>query len=334
MPMFKALALCPQAVVIRPDMAKYAGVARAIRALMLQLTPLVEPLSIDEAFLDLGGTERLHGAPAAESLARFALGVEREIGISVSIGLSYCKFLAKVASDLDKPRGFAIIGRAEAKSFLAERPISLIWGVGRVLMERLARDGLATIGDLQRLEEGEALRRMGAEGARLWRLAQGIDTRPVSPRREAKSISAETTFEADIASPAGLEPILFRLSEKVSGRLKAQRLAGRSLTLKLKTAEFRTRTRARALAAPTQLATRIFAAARELLAKEIDGTRFRLIGVGIADLGPAEDADRGDLLDTRVGKEKATEAAIDALRAKFGETAIVKGIAFGARQRS
>jgi DNA polymerase-4 len=334
MPMFKALALCPQAVVIRPDMAKYASVARAIRARMLQLTPLVEPASIDEAFLDLGGTERLHGAPAAESLARFALGVEREIGISVSIGLSYCKFLAKVASDLDKPRGFAIIGRGEARNFLTERPISLIWGVGRVLMERLARDGLTTIGDLQRLEEGEALQRLGAEGGRLWRLAQGIDTRAVSPHREAKSISAETTFETDIAATAGLEPILFRLSEKVSSRLKAQGLAGQSLTLKLKTAEFRTRTRARALSAPTQLATRIFAAARELLNKETDGTRFRLIGVGIADLGPAGDADRGDLLDTRVGKEKATEAAIDTLRAKFGETAVVKGIIFGARQKS
>jgi DNA polymerase-4 len=334
MPMFKALALCPKAVVVRPDMAKYVGVARKVRALMLQLTPLVEPLSIDEAFLDLSGTERLHGAPAAESLVRFALGVEREIGISISIGLSYCKFLAKVASDLDKPRGFTIIGRNEAKDFLAERPISLIWGVGQVATQRLARDGLASIGDLQRLEEGEAVRRLGGEGARLWRLAQGIDPRAVSPHRDAKSISAETTFEADIASAADLEPILFRLSEKVSGRLKAQGLAGQSLTLKLKSADFRTRTRARALGAPTQLATRIFAAARELLAKEVDGTRFRLIGVGVADLGPAAEADRGDLLDTRVGKEKATEAAIDALRARYGETSIVKGITFGTRQRS
>jgi DNA polymerase-4 len=315
-------------------MAKYVGVARKIRALMLELTPLVEPLSIDEAFLDLSGTERLHGASAAESLARFALSVEREIGISVSIGLSYCKFLAKVASDLDKPRGLAIIGRSEAKSFLASQPIGLIWGVGQVATQRLARDGFTHIGDLQRLDEGDAVRRLGAEGTRLWRLAQGIDTRPVSPHRGAKSISAETTFEADISSRTDLEPVLFRLSEKVSARLKSQGLAGRSLTLKLKSADFRTRTRARALATPTQLATRIFAAARELLARETDGTRFRLIGVGVADLRSAEEADRADLLDVRVGKEKATEAAIDALRAKFGEASIVKGIAFGRPRRS
>ena len=332
MPMFKALALCPDAIVIHPDMAKYARVGREIRVRMLQLTPLVEPLSIDEAFLDLSGTERLHGAPAAACLARFARCIEREIGVSISIGLSYCKFLAKIASEIDKPRGFAIIGRAEAKSFLADRPIDLIWGVGRVSLERLQRDGLRTLGDLQRLDEGEALRRIGNEGTRLWRLAQGIDTRPVSPRRETKSISAETTFETDLASKESLEPILFRLSEKVSARLKAQELAGRSLTLKLKTADFRIRTRARALAAPTQLAARIFAAARELLAKETDGTRFRLIGVGLSDLGPAADADRGDLVDTRVGREKATETAIDALRAKFGPAAVVKGIAFGNRR--
>ncbi|HWG03713.1 MAG TPA: DNA polymerase IV, partial [Beijerinckiaceae bacterium] len=299
MPMFKALALCPDAVVIRPDMAKYVRVGREIRRRMLALTPLVEPLSIDEAFLDLVGTERLHGMAPAECLARFARSIEREIGVSISIGLSYCKFLAKIASDLDKPRGFAIIGRSEARSFLADKPIGLIWGVGRVQAERLARDGLRTIADLQSLDEGEALRRIGNEGARLWRLAQGIDTRPVSPHREAKTISAETTFEVDLDTPVSLEPILFRLSEKVSGRLKAQGLAGKSLTLKLKTADFRIRTRARALAEPTQLATRIFAAARELLAHETDGTRFRLIGVGLSDLGPAADADHGDLIDTR-----------------------------------
>ncbi len=329
MPMFKALPLCPDAVVIKPDMAKYARVGREIREMMLALTPLVEPLSIDEAFLDLAGTDLLHGASPALTLARFAARAEREIGVTVSVGLSYCKFLAKTASDLDKPRGFAIIGRAEALAFLAPRPVGSIWGVGAVGARRLEADGFATIGDLQRAGEADMFRKYGAEGGRLWRLARGIDARPVTPERDGKNVSAETTFEHDLADLESLTRKLWLLSEKVSGRLKAQEIAGRTVTLKLKTADFRLRTRARALNEPTQLARRIFEAARELLAKEATGPSFRLIGVGLADLSPAVEADHGDLVDTGVGKIKATEAAIDALRAKFGKAAVVSGIAFG-----
>jgi DNA polymerase-4 len=333
MPMFKALAACPTAVVVRPDMAKYAAVGRQVRTMMQELTPLVEPLSIDEAFLDLSGTERLHGAPPAVTLARFSKRVEREIGISVSVGLSYCKFLAKIASDLDKPRGFTAIGRAEAVGFLADKPVGLIWGVGRVTQDRLARDGFVLIGDLQRAEETDLLRRYGSEGQRLWRLARGIDIRRISPDRDTKSVSAETTFDEDISDSEQLTRLLFMLCEKVSGRLKAQGIAGRNVTLKLKTADFKSRTRARALPAPTQLAGRLFEAGRELLAREVDGTRFRLIGIGAGDLSDAEGADRGDLVDTNVKREKAAEQAIDSLRAKFGAGAVVNGLVFGAPKR-
>ena len=328
MPMFKALPLCPDAVVVKPDMAKYAAVGRQVRALMLELTPLVEPISIDEAFLDLTGTQRLHGAVPALTLLRFAAKIEAEIGISISVGLSYCKFLAKLASDLDKPRGYAVIGREEAQVFLAPRPVSVIWGVGAVGAQRLERGGIKTIGDLQRADEADLFRRYGAEGGRLWRLARGQDTRAVTPEREGKNVSAETTFERDIADPEALTQKLWLLCDKVSSRLKAQEIAGRTVTLKLKTHDFKSRTRARALSEPTQLAQRIFEAAKPLLAREADGAAFRLIGVGLSDLAPAADADHGDLLETGVGRIKATEKAVDALRKKFGKSAVVKGIAF------
>ena len=327
MPMFKARALCRDAAIVKPDMAKYARVGREIRAMMLGLTPLVEPISIDEAFLDLDGGQRLHGECAAATLARFAARVERDIGVTVSVGLSYCKFLAKMASELDKPRGFAVVGRGEARAFLATRPIGTIFGVGAVAEERLARDGFRLIGDIQRLDEAALPRKLGAEGARLWRLANGLDDRKVNPERETKSVSAETTFNEDISDVGELTKILYRLSEKVSGRLKAQGFSGRTLTLKLKTADFKTRTRARALTEPTQLARRIFEPARELLAKEATGARFRLIGVGLSDLRPPEEADHGDLVDTGVARIKATEAAMDKLRERFGKDAVVRGIA-------
>jgi DNA polymerase-4 len=332
MPMFKALALCPDAVVRKPNMAHYVEVGQQVRAMMLDLTPLVEPLSIDEAFLDLTGTTRLHGSPPAYTLARFANRIEREIGISVSVGLSYCKFLAKIASDLDKPRGFAILGRAEARAFLESRPVGLIWGVGAVAQERLAREGFRTIGDIQRMSEVDFMRAVGAEGQRLWRLANGIDDRQVSPDRETKSVSNETTFDEDVSDPQKLTRVLLALSEKVSERLKAQGIGGETVTLKLKTADFKLRTRARTLREPTQLSGRIFDAARALLEKEADGTRFRLIGVGVSGLHEENSADRGDLADPDIAREKAAESAIDALRDKFGRGAVVRGLLFDPRR--
>jgi DNA polymerase-4 len=328
MPMFEARRLCPHATVIRPNMEKYAAVSRQVRALMLELSPLVEPVSIDEAFLDLAGTERLHGMKAAKVLARFAARVESTIGITVSIGLAGNKFLAKIASDLDKPRGFAVLGRAEAAAFLADKPVSLIFGVGKVAAQRLAKDGIRLIADLQRLDERELMRRYGAEGQRLWHLARGIDERAVDPERARKSVSAETTFERDIASFRALEKQLWALCEEVSGRLKDMRLAGATVTLKLKTADFRILTRARSLESPTQLAGRIFAAGRDLLARETNGTRYRLIGIGMSALTDAEEADPADLIDRSIERRAAAERAVDRVRGRFGHEAVVRGLAF------
>jgi DNA polymerase-4 len=331
MPMFKALALCPKAIVIRPDMAKYVRVGREVRHAMQALTPLVEPLSIDEAFLDLAGTERVHGMIAAKVLARFAQKVERDIGITVSVGLSCNKFLAKIASDMDKPRGFAALDQAEARAMLAEKPVGFIFGVGPATQEKLAQRGFRIIADLQRADEVELMKQFSAEGRRLWRLARGIDDRLVVPDRGAKTISSETTFENDIRDFATLEKTLWRLSEKVSLRLKNGELSGSTITLKLKTADFRQRTRSQSIHAPTQLAAKIFAITREMLAKEIDGTAFRLMGAGVSALRPGSQADDTDMLDRRSAD---AERAIDDLRKKFGESAVIRGIAYDGPEKA
>jgi DNA polymerase-4 len=325
MPMYEALKLCPQAKVVRPNMAKYSEVGREVRRMMLALTPLVEPLSIDEAFLDLSGTARLHGMWPAKALARFANEIETKLRITVSIGLSCNKFLAKVASDLDKPRGFAVLGADEAQAFLAPKPVGFIFGVGKVSAARFARDGFNCIADLQRASEIELMRRYGEEGRRLARLARGIDPRKVSAERDTKSVSSETTFDRDLSDFRSLERTLWGLAEEVSGRLKAKELAGSTVTLKLKTADFRIRTRARSLESPTQLAGRIFAAARGLLERETDGTRFRLLGVGLSSLAAADQADPADLVD---GRAAQAEHAVDDVRARFGDDAVVRGLAF------
>ncbi|MBR0914776.1 DNA polymerase IV [Bradyrhizobium japonicum] len=325
MPMYRALEACPHATVIPPDMAKYVRVGREVRQAMQALTPLVEPLSIDEAFLDLSGTERVHGMVPAKVLARFARNIERDIGISVSVGLSCNKFLAKIASDLDKPRGFAALDQEEARSMLAEKPVGFIFGVGPATQERLVQRGFRIIADLQKADEIEMMRQFPSEGRRLWRLARGIDDRRVEPDRGAKTISSETTFETDIRDFATLEKILWRLCEKTSSRLKSSELAGSTVTLKLKTADFRQRTRSQSIAGPTQLAAKIFSICREMLAKEIDGTAFRLMGAGVSALREGSPADDTDMLDRRAAH---AERAVDSLRKKFGNSAVIRGIAY------
>ncbi len=329
MPMFKALELCPEAVVVKPDMERYVRVGREVRAMMQALTPLVEPLSIDEAFLDLSGTARLHGRPAALVLADFARRVEHEIGISVSVGLSYCKFLAKISSDLSKPRGFSVIGRAEAKGFLAAQPVTLIWGVGKAFAATLERDGIRGIGQLQTMELGELMKRYGTMGSRLYHLARGEDERRVEPHHDAKSVSAETTFNEDLSRPDQLAPVLRALSETVSRRLKKAGIAGRTVVLKLKTQDFRLRTRNRQLPDPTRLADRIFDTGMALMAPELDGTRFRLLGIGVSDLSDDGRADPPDLIDEKARKKALAEGAIDRLRDKFGGRAVETGYTFG-----
>ncbi len=332
MPMFKAMEACPEAVVIKPNMEKYSKVGKEIRSRMQALTPLVEPLSIDEAFLDLTGTERLHHASAAETLAKFIRDIEADIGISASVGLAPNKFLAKLASDLEKPRGFSVIGAAEAEQRLAPMPVGKIWGVGKVFQKKLDRDGIRTIGQLQTMDANTLARRYGSIGLRLARLSHGDDSRDVTPSRGAKSVSTETTFRTDISDFNVLKPILRDLSEKVSFRLKKSEIAGRGITLKLKTSEFKTITRARHLTDPTQLADKIFDAGVALLEAETDGRRFRLIGIGVNDLSDASQADPEDLLDATSGRKKKAELAIDKLRGKFGNSAVELGLTHAAKQ--
>ena len=329
MPMAQALKLCPEAAVLAPDMRKYAAVGQDIRERMRALTPLVEPLSIDEAFLDLAGCEGANGGGAIPTLARLARRIEIEVGVTVSVGLSDCKFLAKLASDMQKPRGFSVIGREEASRLLAPMPVGRIWGVGKVAEARLEKAGLKTIGDVQARGERAMMAAHGEEGRRLWRLANGVDARRVSIERETKSVSAEVTFDDDVADPERLAAALLGLCERVARRLKGEGLAAKSVTLKLRAGDFKLRTRSRSGQRPTQLATRLFAVSRELLSSEATGGAFRLIGVAAGDFSPGELADQSDLAED-LAKDRARESAIDALRDKFGRGAIQRGLAFKA----
>lgn len=331
MPMFKARELCPDAVVIKPNMEKYVDVSRQIRQLMDALTPLVEPISIDEAFLDLTGTAAVHKAPPALTLARFAKKVAEEIGVTISVGLSHNKFLAKVASDLDKPRGFAVIGEAETLDFLAPKPISLIYGVGKVFFETLKKDGYHTIGQLQAEDPIRLMKLYGEFGARLSRLAQGQDSRRVSIDGEMKSVSSETTFNRDYATMEELSTELLKCSERLSERLKAKQVVGDTVTLKLKTAGFRLRTRARHLMMPTQLANVLYETGMSLLQREADGTAFRLIGIGVSGLEAAQGPDPVDLLEPLLARKAAAERAMDRVRSRFGRTALVRGKLYTSR---
>jgi DNA polymerase-4 len=325
MPMFKALALCPEAVVVKPRMAAYVEASRAIRALMDALTPLVEPLSLDEAFLDLTGVERLHKAPAAQVLARLQARIAAEVGVTVTVGLSHNKFLAKLASELDKPRGFSMVGRAETEDFLAPRPVVSIWGVGRALADRLSAEGVERIADLRRFDKADLVARCGAMGARLHDLAWGRDSRVVTPERAARSVSAETTFETDISDETALRAHLWRLCVRVTDRMKAKGLMGRTAVLKLKRADFRILSRRRAIA-PTCYAESLFAAAAPLLAAETRERPFRLIGVGLSDLSPTAGASgEGELFGREAAMREQAEQAVDAIRRRFGDDSIGKG---------
>jgi len=332
MPMFKALKLCPQAVVIKPAFAKYRAESRRIMDKLNALTPLVQPLSLDEAWLDLSGCERLHGGPAAWVLARAQGEIERETGLTVSVGLAANKFLAKIASDLDKPRGFSVIGAAEAKAFLAPRPVSILPGVGPAMVKSLESAGLRTVGDLARTEPRFLADRFGAYGLRLSQLAQGQDARAVDPDQERKSVSAETTFDEDHADLETLEDRLWPLCEKVARICRKEGIAGRVTVLKLRKSDFSIITRRRTLAMPTQTAKALFGAARELLSREIDGTAYRLIGVGAAELmeagGSAADLFGGE--ETRALRHETT---LDALRERFGAEAVQSGRALKAPPR-
>ena len=325
MPMFKARRLCPEAVIIKPEFSKYRHESRRIMEKMARLTPLVQPLSLDEAWMDLAGTEALnHGFPALV-LARLQAEIEREVGITVSVGLAPNKFLAKIASDLDKPRGLSVIGAAEAMDFLSCKPVSILPGVGRAFVASLAKRGFATVGDLAEADPKSLAQHFGTYGLRLADLAHGRDARAVDPDQERKGVSAETTFNHDLVAIPELEDRLWPLCEKVATQMRAGALAGRAVVLKLKTTDFRLVTRRRTLTVPAQTAKTLFATGRELLAAEVTGTRaYRLIGIGLSDLVEAADA-HADLFDGGEARARKAEAAMDRLRGKFGKEAVVSG---------
>ena len=326
MPMFQARKLCPDAVVIKPRMDHYVAVSRQIRAKMDALSPLIEPLSLDEAFLDLTGTTKLHGAPPALQMARLAREIETEIGVSASVGLSHNKFLAKIASDLDKPRGFSVIGRADTEAFLRDKPVGILWGVGSATRAALGRAGIRTLADIRRAGPERMVARLGATGARLFDLAQGRDLRRVTAGAAIKSISNETTFGRDLSDREALLAQLWHLCEKVSARMKARDSVGRTITLKLKRADFTTLTRQTRLDEPSQLADTLYRAGARLFDTLPAGTAYRLIGIGFSDLSQADGRDPvGDLLDIQAGKRAGAERARDAIRARFGPDAIRTG---------
>ena len=327
MPMFQALKACPEAVVVKGRMEVYAQVSKQIRAMMEEMTPSIEPLSLDEAFMDLTGTTTLHHAPPAVMLARLVKRMEDELGISGSIGLSHNKFLAKVASDLDKPRGFSVIGKSETMDFLGPKPVRLIWGVGNAAQASLDKAGIRTFNDLRRWEREDLSARFGSMGDRLWHLARGEDRRRVSRNAPIKSVSHETTFGEDTSAVEILDGHIWRLSEKVSDRLKARDIAGRIVTLKLKRSNHKLLSKRVTLSDPTQYADRIYRTGRQLL-DQVDAKEgpYRLIGIGVSDLRPADDGDiSGDLLDPQAVKRAGAERATDMIREKFGQDAIIKG---------
>jgi DNA polymerase-4 len=295
MPMFKALELCPEAVVLSPAMAKYKAVSQEIQAIFHDATDTIEPLSLDEAYLDLARTP---SGPPAVALARVAQRVEREIGITVSIGLGPNKLLAKLASDLEKPRGFSVIGRAEAEDVLAPMPVGKMHGVGSVMARKLGAAGMPTVGDLQSRSEMELVTRFGRFGRQLWHHARGLDDRRVTPDRPTKSISSETTFARDLRAADQLVAEARDLCADVARSLARQELAGLVIVVKLKTSQFKLISRSRRLAHPTQRETVLLEAAEALIRREADGRAFRLLGVGVDVLTPAKEADPPGLFGT------------------------------------
>lgn len=325
MPMFKAHKACPELVVIQGDHAKYSREGRRIKDMMRDLTPLVQSLSIDEAFIDLTGTRRLHGRTPAQSLIALQNRVLKEVGVTVSVGLSYNKFLAKTASDLDKPFGFAVLGQADALDFLATKPVEFIYGVGPAFARKLNKQGIITIADVRKRSDQEMAKRFGDLGLHLARLARAEDNRRVVAHNERKSISAEITFDTDISEIQPLKDRLWQVCVKAADHAKRLDMAGRVVTLKLKTKQFETFTRRRSLMEPVQLADRLFHTLEPLLEAEANGRKFRLIGAGFSDLTSHRFDGGGDLLDVKAERRGQAERASDLARAKFGRTAVMTG---------
>jgi DNA polymerase-4 len=326
MPMTQARRLCPQAVFLPVRMSHYATIGRQVREILHSFTPLVEPLSLDEAFLDVRGCEGLFG-PAAHIARTIKTRIKSEIGLNASVGVAPNKFLAKLASDISKPNGLLEVPADRVADFLAPLPVSRLWGVGAKSEKRLQALGLRTVGELATWPEQSLAEHFGEMGRHLWQLAQGHDDRQVVPDREAKSISTETTFAHDISDVAVLRTWLLELVDHLASRLRQAGVWTRTIDLKIRSADFQTRSRSKTLAAATNVTKIIWKAAAELFDRSVssDFLPLRLLGVGAARL-TREPETQGDLFEVDSHpKDSALDRTIDSIRAQFGTGSIQRG---------
>ncbi|MGV3484015.1 MAG: DNA polymerase IV [Planctomycetaceae bacterium] len=329
MPTATALRLCPQAIVLPVRMSHYAAISRQIRRIFFRYTPLVEPLSLDEAFLDVVGCERLFGT--ADKIARrIKEEIKAETGLVASVGVAPNKFLAKIASDLEKPDALVVVDPVRVQAFLDPLPVSRLWGVGKVTGQSLQRLGVQTIGQLRSLPLETLRQSFGESGEHFWRLAHGIDDRRVVPDREAKSLSHETTFAADIADRETLSGWLLELTDQVGRRLRRHKRQGRTVQIKVRFADFRTITRSQTLAQPSDVTQELWQAAGELLVRALPRQQVgvRLLGMGVsgfAESRPIQQLLFDDAVEQQHAKQKQLDRVTDAVRERFGAGALGRG---------
>ena len=326
MPMVQAIKRCPDLVVVPPNGKAYAQVSARVMEILGSFSPLVEPLSLDEAFVDISGTERLYGPPeklAASLKAR----MRQELDLVVSVGVAPNKHVAKIASDLDKPDGLVIVEPEEVSEFLRPLSVSRIFGVGPVTRQKLEAMEIHTIGQLALRSEQELSERLGVAGQQIVRLARGQDSRPVEVEREEKSISHEDTFASDIDDLEELERVVQDQADRVAARLRRHGLAARVVVLKAKAADFTLRTRRRTLPRRTSDGSMIGAAARTLLGKLMRQGfgPLRLTGVAAADMAPEDEPGQLTFDEPQRQQEKSLGQTLDQITAKFGKGSLVRG---------
>jgi DNA polymerase-4 len=331
MPLRTAAALCPGGVFVPVDGAKYQAVSRQVMAILRRFTPQVEPVSIDEAFLDVTGSQALFGD--GESIGRqIRAAIREEVGLTASVGVATTKLVAKVASDLRKPDALVVVPPGQEAAFLAPLPITRLWGVGARTAESLREFGVTTIGELAALERTVLERRFGKVGAALTARARGVDPDPVSDRAPAKSIGHEHTFDVDTSDREVIERTLLAMAEGVAGRLRASGVKAATVTVKIRDSSFRTITRQRTLAEPTDLTEPIWRAALELARPEVRAIRVRLLGVTASNLGERTQLQlfSGEGQGGRDGgRGRRLIEAEDAIRRRFGERAVTRARLLG-----
>jgi len=321
MPISRAYKLCPHGVFLPPNGRRYAEESERIRAIFLEFTPLVEPISLDEAFLDVSGSHRMFGS-SVEIGRRIKRRIREETGLVASVGIAPSKFVAKIASDLDKPDGFVVVDEDGVLDFLAPLDVRKMWGVGKTTWKRLEKLGIRTIGDVRGFPVEELERIFGKHGRRLYDLASGRDDRPVIPESERKQVGAEHTFNEDTGDMAEVERMLLHLSEKVSSRLLEKGVRGRRVTLKLRDETFKTITRCRTLDRPVMSTADIYEEALGILRGEsLKGKKIRLVGVSVSGLTSAE---QPSLFETGSERADRLERVIASIRSRFGKEAIMR----------